>query len=399
MSNRGFDAAAEIRHITAWIREWFSVNGPSASAVIGLSGGKDSTIVAKLLTEALGADRVVGVLMPDGIQADIDDAVEAARINGIRTRIVNIGGAAEALLHAVETAGTATESDESALSQDARINLPPRLRMTALYAVAQSLPGGGRVVNTCNRSEDYIGYSTKYGDAAGDFSPCASYLVTEMLAIGDALGLPAGLVHKAPSDGLCGKTDEDRIGFSYAVLDRYIQTGICEDPTVRERIDRMHLANLHKLKTIPTCPKSACSDEDLIRAALDARGRAYAPYSHYAVGAAVLAEDGQIFTGANVENASYGATNCAERTAVFRAVSEGVRRLAAIAVIGGAEEEHGEMSGEAAPCGICRQVLREFSVPEELDIIIAKSITDYRKIKLSDLLPDSFGPENLKSSM
>ncbi len=391
----GFDAKKEIAHITAWIRDWFAENGPAASAVIGLSGGKDSTIVAKLLTEALGCERVVGVLMPNGTQSDIGDAVEAAEIVGIRTRIVNIGGVAEALFHAVETAGTATKPEESALTDDARINLPPRLRMTVLYAVAQSLPNGGRVVNTCNRSEDYIGYSTKYGDAAGDFSPCASYLVTEMLKIGDALGLPESLVHKTPSDGLCGKTDEDRIGFSYAVLDHYILTGICEDPAVREKIDRMHRANLHKLKLLPTCQRIGCTDEDLIRAALDARERAYAPYSRYAVGAAVLAADGRIFTGCNVENASYGATNCAERTAIFKAVSEGARRIERIAVIGGAEEERDEMSGEAAPCGICRQVLREFSLPEELDVIIAKSVNSYRKFKLSVLLPESFGPENL----
>ena len=136
-------------------------------------------------------------------------------------------------------------------------------------------------------------------------------------------------------------------------------------------------------------------DEEDIRAALDARERAYTAYSHYAVGAAVLAEDGRIFTGCNVENASYGATNCAERTAIFKAVSEGVRRLIKIAVIGGAEEERNEMTGEASPCGICRQVLREFSVPEELEVIIAKSVNNYRKINLSVLLPDSFGPDNL----
>ena len=123
--------------------------------------------------------------------------------------------------------------------------------MTTLYAVAQNLPGGGRVVNTCNYSEDYIGYSTKYGDAAGDFSLLSDLTVGEVLQVGEALGLPAELVHKTPSDGLSGKSDEDKIGFTYAVLDRYIREGVCEDEETRKKIDRMHLLNLHKLRMIP----------------------------------------------------------------------------------------------------------------------------------------------------
>ncbi|MBR5731392.1 MAG: NAD(+) synthase [Firmicutes bacterium] len=238
-----FDAAKETESVKRWIKDWFDENGPSASAVIGLSGGKDSTIVGKLLVDSLGKDRVVGVLMPDGVQKDIADARKAAEFLGIRTITANIGEAVKAL--------KAELGESFELTNDTKINIPPRIRMTSLYAVAQSLPGGGRVANTCNASEDYIGYSTKYGDAAGDFSPCSSFTVTEMLQIGDLLGLPKELVHKTPSDGLSGMSDEEKIGFTYAVLDRYIRTGECDDAEIRNKIDKMHSANLHKLQLMP----------------------------------------------------------------------------------------------------------------------------------------------------
>ena len=241
-----FDAEKEIEGIVAWIREWFADNGPKATAVIGLSGGKDSTIVANLLVRALGKERVVGVLMPNGVQADIADSLEVAQSLDIKYYVVNIADAVNGLTN------TLTALAGFAPTKDMEINIPPRIRMTTLYAVAQAQPMGGRVVNTCNRSEDYIGYSTKYGDAAGDFSPCANYTVTEMLLLGAKLGIASHLVHKAPSDGLSGMTDEEKIGFNYDTLDRYILTGECEDAALKAKIDRMHVLNLHKLKTIPT---------------------------------------------------------------------------------------------------------------------------------------------------
>ena len=245
--NINFDAEKQIEGIIAWIREWFAANGPKASAVIGISGGKDSTIVAALLARALGRDRVVGVLMPDGIQMDIHDSEKVVEALGIRSFTVNVHDGVEGVFNAL------MRDTDLTIRKDARINLPPRIRMATLYAVAQCLPEGGRVANTCNRSEDYIGYSTKYGDAAGDFSPCAGYTVTEMKAIGDALSeVPYELVHKTPSDGLSGMSDEDKIGFTYDLLDRYILTGECGDEEVRAKIDRMHQLNLHKLQTIPT---------------------------------------------------------------------------------------------------------------------------------------------------
>ncbi|MCR4589890.1 MAG: NAD(+) synthase [Lachnospiraceae bacterium] len=237
----------EIENITSWIKSWFEENGPKANAVIGLSGGKDSSIVAALLVRALGKDRVVGVMMPNGVQKDISDSKKIAEFLDIRTYTVNIAPIYDAALTALEDS-----TDDISMSNDTKINLAPRIRMSVLYAIAQSLPNGGRVTNTCNASEDYIGYSTKYGDAAGDFSPCSDYTVTEMLELGDALNLPEGLVHKAPSDGLCGQTDEEKIGFTYAALDRYILTGECEDEELKKKIERMHALNLHKLQVIPS---------------------------------------------------------------------------------------------------------------------------------------------------
>lgn len=237
-----FNPKAEIEILTAWIRDWFDKNGSKANAVIGISGGKDSTIIAALLVRALGKDRVVGVMMPNGVQKDIEDAQKVVDFLGIKSFVVNINDAYNGLLGAINGID---------ISKDTIINLPPRLRMATLYAIAQSMPNGGRVINTCNKSEDYVGYSTKYGDAAGDVSPCSDYLVCEMLQIGDALELPYDLVHKTPSDGLCGQTDEDKLGFTYDELDTYIKTGILEDKEKKEKIDRMHMMNLHKLQTIP----------------------------------------------------------------------------------------------------------------------------------------------------
>lgn len=243
--------------IVAWIREYFAKNGPECSAVIGISGGKDSSVTAALCAEALGKDRVVGVLMPDGVQSDIADSEEIVELLGIPHITVNIHAGTTGLSQAIEEElkkGSLAGVD--GLSKDSKINMPPRLRMSTLYAVAQSLPKGGRVVNTCNRSEDYIGYSTKYGDAAGDFSPLANLLVHEVIQLGEVLGLPDRLTRKTPSDGLSGMSDEDKIGFTYAVLDHYVLTGECEDEDIKNKIDRMHRLNLHKLQLMPSFPNN-----------------------------------------------------------------------------------------------------------------------------------------------
>lgn len=239
-------------NIVQWIRDYFAENGPSCSAVIGISGGKDSSVAAALCAEALGKDRVVGVLMPRGVQPDISDSRLLVESLGIPFVEINIGAAADALVATLEENEKLRQiCGRDEMAREAKINLPPRIRMATLYAVAQNLPNGGRVVNTCNASEDYVGYSTKYGDAAGDFSPLSELLVHEVLQVGAAAGLPEQLIKKTPSDGLSGMSDEDKLGFTYQMLDHYVLTGECADEEKKARIDRLHRLNLHKLRLMP----------------------------------------------------------------------------------------------------------------------------------------------------
>ena len=225
-----------------WIRNWFEENGRNCNAVVGISGGKDSSVVAALLVEALGRDRVIGVLMPNGVQTDIADAKAVVDFLKIKSYEINIKESVDGVLN-----GLAAANIE--ISEQTRINLPARIRMSTLYAVSQS--NKGRVANTCNLSEDWIGYSTRYGDAAGDFSPLANLTVTEVIELGTELGMPEFLVKKTPSDGLCGQSDEEKIGFTYATLDKYIRTGVCEDAIIKEKIDGMYKASRFKLEPIP----------------------------------------------------------------------------------------------------------------------------------------------------
>lgn len=249
------DNPKEIKdRLVDWIRDYFDHNGPGCIAVVGISGGKDSSVTAALCVEALGKDRVLGVLMPNGIQSDIADAIALVEHLDIKHLVVNIGDTTKALTAAIEGA-EGFDLVAAGMSRDSIINMPARLRMTTLYAVGQSLPKGGRVANTCNRSEDYVGYSTKYGDAAGDFSPLQNILVEEVRQLGHELGLPDFLINKTPSDGLSGQTDEDKLGFTYAQLDHYILTGQCQDPDIQAKIDRMHAMNMHKLQLMPAFKK------------------------------------------------------------------------------------------------------------------------------------------------
>lgn len=236
-----FNAEKVKNDIVNWIRDWFEVNGKGCNAVLGISGGKDSSVVAALCVEALGKDRVIGVLMPKGVQHDIDMSQLLVDHLGIKSVTVNIHNAYEALVDEIKS--------QIDFSEQAKTNLPPRIRMATVYAVSQTL--NGRVANTCNLSEDWVGYSTRYGDSAGDFSPLSRLTVDEVKQIGRVLGLPDVLVDKVPIDGLCGKTDEDNLGFTYAVLDKYIRTGVCEDEEIKAKIDRMHKMNKFKLELMP----------------------------------------------------------------------------------------------------------------------------------------------------
>lgn len=236
-----FDVKQVKEDVVNWIREFFEENGKDSPAVLGISGGKDSSVVAALCVEALGKDRVVGVLMPNGEQSDIDMAKLLVKHLGIKHYIINIKDAVDGIKNAMPK--------DFELSNQSLINLPPRIRMSTVYAVSQSL--NGRVANTCNLSEDFVGYSTRYGDSVGDFSPLSRLTVTEVKAIGRELGLPDVLVDKVPSDGLTGKTDEDNLGFTYAVLDKYIRTGEIDDMDAKAKIDRLHKMNLFKLELMP----------------------------------------------------------------------------------------------------------------------------------------------------
>lgn len=234
-----FDTKKVTKELLEWLKNWFLENGKDCNAVLGISGGKDSTVTAALCAKALGNDKVIGVLMPNGEQKDISDSIKVCDLLKIKNYTINIKDAVDAEINELKKVGINP-------TEQTIINLPPRIRMATLYAVSQS--NNGRVINTCNLSEDWVGYSTRYGDSAGDVAPLARLTVDEVRKIGLELGLPYDLVYKTPSDGLCGKTDEDNLGFTYEVLDKYIRTGICEDEKTKELIDRKHLLNKFKLE-------------------------------------------------------------------------------------------------------------------------------------------------------
>ena len=230
------NAEEEIQHIVDEIKKYFVKNGnENTKAVIGISGGKDSTIAAALLVRALGADRVIGVLMPDGEQKDIKDAMEVCRILNIPYRVYNIGPVTKMFAGMV---GDAYNKSNVAT------NTPARIRMTTLYAVAADV--GGRVCNTGNASEAFIGYTTKYGDLAGDFAVLRNLTVREIYAIGDYLELPILLVHKQPADGMSGKTDEDNTGIPYDAIDDFLLDGTIPEMAIWEKMQAAHKRNEHK---------------------------------------------------------------------------------------------------------------------------------------------------------
>ena len=253
-----FDAVSVKNEVVAWIHQWFQENGNGCNAIIGISGGKDSSVVAALCVEALGKDRVIGILMPNHEQSDIEDAYKLVAHLDILHATINVGYAIDNLSHNITHAKLwrhefmdfdSDDFDSVVMSNQAIINLPPRIRMATLYAFSQSL--NGRVANTCNLSEDWVGYSTRYGDSVGDFSPLSMLTTDEVVVVGKACGLPDELVEKVPADGLCGSTDEMNLGFTYRALNEYIRTGVCEDIQVKERIDAKHKANLFKLMPMP----------------------------------------------------------------------------------------------------------------------------------------------------
>ena len=198
--------------------------------------------VAALAVAAYGRENVVGVLMPDGIQPDIDYSNGLVEFLNLRHYVFNIQGGTSGILGEMERLGMQP-------SRQTRVNLPSRMRMLTLYAVAQS-EEGGIVLNTSNLSEDWVGYCTVYGDAAGAFSPLGMYTTEEVIALGAELGLPEKFLIKPPSDGLTGLTDEDNLGFSYHAVNEYVRKGVA-DPAVKEKIDRLHRASRFKFQLMP----------------------------------------------------------------------------------------------------------------------------------------------------
>ena len=237
-----FNANKIKDEIVLWIQNYFDRNGKGAPAVVGISGGKDSSVVAALCAEALGRQNVHGVLMPCGEQWDLHISQELVKHLGIHRHVVNIDTTVDALTAALQDGGVQ-------MNKQAATNTPARIRMATLYAVAAVV--GGRVANTCNLSEDWVGYSTKFGDSAGDFSPLSHLTATEVKAVGKALGLPEMFVEKTPEDGLSGLSDEENLGFSYATLDEYIRHGTCPDKPTKEKIDALYHASRHKLQLMP----------------------------------------------------------------------------------------------------------------------------------------------------
>lgn len=238
-----FNAEKVTSDMIDWIRAYFDENAsPETKAVIGVSGGKDSSVVLAACVKALGKERVLGVLMPQGVQSDIGVSYDICKELDISCVEVNIEETVNSLYDSLKNA-------DVILNEVALFNTPARIRMATLYAVSASV--GGRVANTCNLSEDWVGYATKFGDGAGDFSPLSHLTVSEVKAVGKCLGIPDRFVEKTPIDGLCGKTDEENLGFTYDVLDHYIRDGICDDEEVKAKIDLLHERNLHKVTMMP----------------------------------------------------------------------------------------------------------------------------------------------------
>lgn len=243
-----FDTKKETRACISWIQDWFSnCSGGAKGIVLGISGGKDSTVAANLCAQAIGVEKVLGILLPNGVQCDLEDAEKVAQVTGIKSKLINIINIYEATFSLISNAIGAD------FKKEAQINITPRLRMCILYAVAQSY--SYRVCGTSNLSERYIGYTTKWGDSVSDFNPVGNFTSDEVIKIGCELGLPSDLIYKTPADGLCGKSDEDTFGFTYKELNEYIRTGTCKDEAVKNKIDTMNKISAHKREVTPMYKK------------------------------------------------------------------------------------------------------------------------------------------------
>lgn len=242
MSNYNFNAKKAKNKLLNELKKYFDNNGDPLNAVVGCSGGKDSTVVLAALVEAIGPDRVHAVLMPNGMQKDISDSYKVCEFLHLKPHVCNIADAYNGIVKQLEIAGAKK-------TPQMEMNLPPVLRMATLKAYSQTI--NGRFTCNGNLSEKYIGWYTLGGDDQGAYKPLINLTVTEIIAIGKELGLPDWMLYKKPSDGLCGMTDEEKFGFSYVVLDKYIRTGEIDDMAIKEKIDHMHNINKFKAEPMP----------------------------------------------------------------------------------------------------------------------------------------------------
>jgi NAD+ synthase len=250
-----FVAELEAQHCIEWIKKWFAENGPESNAVIGISGGLDSAVVAALCLEAIGRSRIKGIMMPNGMQSDIEDALLVGYYLKVQLMDCNIESS---FLNLKNMICKALENSNTVWGKKSEINTPARLRSTVLYAIAGTL--NGRVSNNTNLSERFIGYTSK--GECGDFAPLWNFTKTEVRAIAKVLQVPQKIIDKSPADGLCGKTDEENFGFSYSMLDTYIERkrqGLLFFPSPKEntiqaivKIKRLHEATRHKYDAIPS---------------------------------------------------------------------------------------------------------------------------------------------------
>lgn len=233
----------EVQKVTNDVIEWIKLKRQETKAkgfVIGVSGGKDSATVAALLCRAVGKENVIGVMMPNGHQPDIVDSKLVCEMLGLRAFTFNINDAYNGI---IKNLGK-LENEET------KINIAPRIRMTVLYAIAQE--HGYLVCGTGNKSEEYIGYCTKWGDTGFDINPILNFTTDEVIEIGKYLGIPDDIILKTPNDGLSGMSDERKIGFTYKILNKYIREGICEDTEVKTAIDTKHRESRHKFTIQPS---------------------------------------------------------------------------------------------------------------------------------------------------
>lgn len=237
----------EAENAIRWIKQYVEKTG-AKGIVVGNSGGKDSATVIGMATKAIGKERVVAISMPCySNRDDFEDAKLVADTFGVKFLTVDLSNCYEEMEREIKSELSKIEIKE--LSKEATINIKPRLRMTTLYGIAQTL--GYLVIGTGNLCEAMVGYTTKWGDSASDFNPIGNFTVEEVLEIGKYIGVPEKILKKAPNDGLGGQTDEEKMGITYHQIAEMIETGDTEDKLAKQKILKKCQYSKHKREPIP----------------------------------------------------------------------------------------------------------------------------------------------------